>query len=97
MEKLSEKQIEELKMKHGDVFEVEVEDKVCYLKKPTRKVLSAAATVGQKDPLRYNEVILTNCWIAGDEEIKSEDGLFLGVSSVLSELIEVKTASLKKL
>lgn len=97
MEKLSEKQIEELKMKHGDVFEVEVEDKVCYLKKPTRKVLSAAATVGQKDPLRYNDVILSNCWITGDEEIKTDDGLFLGVSSVLSEIIEVKTATLKKL
>ncbi|WP_279040951.1 hypothetical protein [Butyricimonas paravirosa] len=97
MEKLTPKQVEELKEKHGDIFEVEIENKVCYLKKPTRKVLSAAATVGQKDPLKYNEIILANCWISGDEEIKTDDALFLGVSGVLSEIIEIKEATLKKL
>ena len=60
-------------------------------------MLSAAATVGQKDPLKYNEIILANCWISGDEEIKTDDALFLGVSGVLSEIIEIKEATLKKL
>ena len=81
----------------ADCFEIEVEDKVCYLKKPTRKVLSLAATAGQHDPMKYNEVILANCWVDGDEEIKTDDAYFLGVSGVLAELIEVKKASLKKL
>ena len=93
MEKLTKEQVETLKKKHGEVFEIEVEDKVCYLKKPTRKVLSLAAT----DPMKYNEVILANCWVDGDEEIKTDDAYFLGVSGVLAELIEVKKASLKKL
>lgn len=97
MEKLTQKQIEELKAKHGDVYEVEVADKVCYLRKPTRKVLSAAAVAGQKDPMKYNEIILANCWLSGDEEIKTDDALFMGVAGILGELVEIKEASLKKL
>lgn len=97
MEKLTKEQVEALKKKHGEIFEIEVEDKVCYLKKPSRKVLSLAATAGQHDPMKYNEVILANCWVEGDEEIKTEDAYFLGISGVLSDLIEVKKATLKKL
>lgn len=97
MEKLTKKQIEDLKAAHGTVYEIEVGGKICYLRKPSRKVLSAAAVAGQKDPMKYNEIILTNCWLSGDEEIKTDDVLFLGVAGVLSELVEAKEASLKKL
>lgn len=97
MEKLSKEQIEALKKKHGEIFEVEVGGKVCYLKRPTRKTLSLAAVQGQRDPLKYNEVVLTNCWVDGDEEIKTQDAYFLGISGVLDQLIEVKMADLKKL
>lgn len=97
MAKLTKEQVEELKSKHGDVYEIEVDGKFCYLKKPTRKVLSAAANAGQKDVMKYNEIILANCWLSGDEEIKTDDALFLGASGVLAEIIEVKEATLKKL
>ena len=97
MTKLTAEQIENLKKKHGEVFEIEVEDKVCYLKKPNRKALSLAATAGQRDPMKYNEIILANSWVAGDEEIKTDDAYFLGVSGVLGDLIDIKKANLKKL
>ena len=48
MENLSKEQIEALKKKHGEIFKVEVDDKVCYLKRPTRKALSLAASQGQR-------------------------------------------------
>lgn len=93
---------------YGDVFEIkvgtkkedteELEDiKVAYLKRPSRKALGAAAVLGKNDPMKYNEVLLNNCWIEGDEEIKTDDALFLGASAQLAELIEIKEASLKKL
>ncbi|KAA6336277.1 hypothetical protein EZS27_015564 [termite gut metagenome] len=94
---ITQEQIEEWKAKHGSVFAIEVDGKVCYLKKPTRKALSAAAVIGKSDPLKYNETLLLNCWLAGDEEIKTDDDLFLGVSGKLSEIIEIKEAELKKL
>ena len=47
--------------------------------------------------MKYNEIMLRNCWLAGDEEIKTDDALFLGVSAKLGELIDIKEAELKKL
>jgi len=94
---VTDEQIKEWKRKHGDVFQVEVDGRVAYLKKPDRKTLSAASVLGSKDPLKYNEIMLNNCWLAGDEDIKTDDALFLGASSVLAELIEIKEAEIKKL
>lgn len=90
-----QEQIEAWKKKYGDVFCVVVGDKVAYLKRPSRQALSAAAVVGKNDPMKYNEILLNNCWLDGDEEIKTDDSLFLGVSAKLGELVEVKEAELK--
>ena len=97
VEKTIEQKISEWKAKHGDVFQVEVDGRVAYLKRPDRKVLGAAAVTGKSDPMKYNEVILNNCWLEGDEEIRTNDAMFLGVSAQLAETIEIKEATLKKL
>jgi hypothetical protein len=97
MNKASKEQIQEWKKKHGEVFEVVVGDKVCYLHKPTRKILSFAFTKAQNDPLATAEVILENCWLGGDEEIKTDDDYFLGANSQIDKIIEVKEAEIKKL
>lgn len=94
---VSPEQIAEWKEKYGNVYVAEVDEKRAYLKQPTRKALGAAAVIGKSDPMRYNEVLLDNCWLGGDEEIKTNDALFLGVCGQLTELIEVKEATLKKL
>jgi hypothetical protein len=93
----SKEQVENWKGKHGDVFRVQVEDKSCYLKKPSRKALGYASMAGKENPLKFNEVLLNDCWLDGDAEIKTNDDLFLSVSSKLAELIEVKEAELEKL
>ena len=92
-----EEQISVWKKKHGDVFLYTADGKSCYLKKPDRSILSAAAVIGKNDPLKYNEILLKNCWLGGDEEIKTDDGLFLGISQRLAELVEIKEGELKKL
>lgn len=92
-----EEKIAEWKKAYGEVFQVEVDGHVAYLKKPTRKALSAAAVIGKTDPMKYNEILLNNCWIEGNEAIKTDDSLFLGISAQLAELIEIKEATLKKL
>ena len=83
------------KKEYGEFFGIVIEDKVCYLKKPDRKVLSFASQVGS-DPMKFNEVILKNCWIGGDEEILTDDSLFLAASSKLDQVIEFKKAELVK-
>ena len=62
-----------------------------------RKTLSFASTIGTKDPMKFNEIILTNCWLGGDEELKTNDDYFLAVSGTLSQLIVIKEAQLEKL
>ena len=94
---VDQKQVDAWKEKHGEVYKINVGDKVCYLKEPSRKALSFAAAAGQTDPLRYNEIILKDCWLAGDEEIQTNNGLFISVSAQLPKLIEIKEAELVKL
>jgi len=88
--------IEKWKKQHGDIFKIEVDGHVCYLKKPDRKTLAYVSTLGN-NPMRFNEVLLENCWLGGDEVIKTNDDLFLSVSQKLPELISVKTAEITKL
>ena len=94
---VTKEQIQEWKQQYKDIFVISVEDKKVYLRTPDRKTLSYASTLATKDPLRFNEVILENCWLGGDEEIKTNDELFLAVSSKLPDLIQIKEATLEKL
>ncbi|MDR0789640.1 MAG: hypothetical protein LBO06_02455 [Bacteroidales bacterium] len=95
--KVTEEQIKNWKKQHGEIFCVEVDGKSCYLRVPTRAELGFAAESAKTNPLAFNEVILRECWLAGDEEIRTDDGLFLSVSGQLSQMIEIKEAQIKKL
>lgn len=95
--KVTKAQIEEWKKQYGSVFKITVEDKSVYLKSPDRKTLSYASSVGAKDPLKFNEILLKNCWLDGDMEIQTNDSLFMSVSAQLAEIIELKEAKLEKL
>ena len=94
---ITKEQIQEWKKQYKDICVISVEDKKVYLRTPDRKTLSYASTLATKDPLKFNEVILDNCWLGGDEEIKTNDELFLAVSSKLPDLIQIKEATLEKL
>ena len=100
--KVTKEQIQEWKRKYGDIFLLIVEDKECYLRKPSRKTLSYASVAGKDNPLGFNEVMLRDvekggCWLGGDEQIREDDDLFLSVSGKIADLIEIKDAELKKL
>jgi hypothetical protein len=101
MEKLigeaTQEQIKEWKEKYGRVIGIKVDDHICYLRTPDRKILSYATTVGSKDPIKFNEILLNNCWLGGSYDIKTNDSLFLSVSGKLAELIEIKEAELVNL
>ena len=95
--KLSQEEIAKLKNQHGEIFALKVGNSICYLRKPTRKSLGYASVAGKDNPLKFNEVILNDCFLAGDETIKTDDTKFLSASSKLSEIIEVVDAELEKL
>lgn len=67
-----------------------------YFRRPSRKVISLALSGGVGDPMHINEVLATNCWLGGDEAIRTEDKYFLGLVDVLGELIDKVAGELKK-
>jgi len=93
---VSKTQIEDWKKKYGKVYKVEVDGKEAYLRTPDRRILAMVAAMAGNDGIKYNEAILKNCWLAGDEEIQTNDSLFLGVSAKLPDLIDIKEAELKE-
>lgn len=97
MYKASKEQIEKWKAEHGEIFYLTVGDKACVLKAPDRKVLGYASTVGTKDPFKFNEILLKNCWLDGDMEIQTQDSYFVSASQKLSDLIGIKEVELVKL
>lgn len=89
-------QIEKWKKLHGDVFRLEVGDKACYVKRPTRTQIAMITEMGTNQ-ISEKELLLTEVWLDGDEEIKTDDAYFLGAIVELNGLIQIKAASLKKL
>jgi hypothetical protein len=72
------------------------ESKTGYVRKPTRKELSAAMTL-KNDPMGQAEDILRSCWLGGDDELLEDEDYFAAAVSRFSDLMEVRRAELKKL
>ncbi len=89
-------QIAEWKKKHGDVFAFETEDGkyACYLRRPNRQVVEMAS---MQTGFKVSEVILDNCWLGGDNELRTVDRYFIGLQRQIGEIIDVATGTLKKL
>lgn len=94
---LTDEQVIAAKKEYDHVFLLTVEDKKCYIHKPTRMVIDLAVQSAAKRSSMFDETILKNCWLAGDKEIVEVDEYFYAVSKQLDEVIKFKTAELKKL
>lgn len=86
------------------VIEVEHEGKPlkAYLKKMNRQTMEAVlgltmAISGPPQYIRAGEVILNNCWVGGDDEIRKNEDLLVPAAMQAYRLVEVKNAELKKL
>lgn len=90
-------QIAKWQKKHGEVFVYEVDGLACYLNRPSRQVIELATAEGANRPFKFTEVVLANCWLDGNDELRTEDKYFMGLSGKIAELIEIKTGELKKL
>lgn len=99
MEEITQQKIDEWKRQYGKVFMLQVGDKCAYLRMPDRNILGYATRVStdEKNPLRFNEVLLQHCWLGGDEEIKKDDSYFFSASAQLDKLLVFKEATLKEL
>ena len=86
----------------GAVYQIEVEDKVCYLKEPDRattEIVLGLVANPYKEPqfLRAGEIVLLKCWVGGDMEIQKDEKYLLPAAQRALNIVEVKQAKLKKL
>lgn len=91
-------QIEKLKKEHGaqNVTHVIFKDgKQVLLSKPSRKVVSLARAKSAQDSMNGLDVILANCWLAGDEEIKDSVGHLLFLDTQINKLVGLVEGEIK--
>ncbi len=98
MKEATLEQIEAWKKEFIDVYSLFLEDKVCYLKKPTMLNWKKAFTILQDEgENEFALSLLNSCWIYGDEEIKTDDNYFLSAKEKLTILFEYNDAEITKL
>ncbi|MCD8081871.1 MAG: hypothetical protein LUF04_16190 [Bacteroides sp.] len=101
-------QIAEWKAKYTDIWAIKVpEDEyeenspvhVCYVRKPDKKVLGAASEAmgARGNYIKFNEVVLRQCWLGGSDMIRNDSDMFLSAGGQLSEISKVAEAELEKL
>ena len=102
-DKRIEDEIIKVQKEHPQVsYRIEVEGMVCYLRKIDRATLEQAMglmmkTRGNPEYIRAGEVILLNCWVTGDDIIKSDEQYLMAACMTAYELMEMKSATLKKI
>lgn len=90
--------IDAWKKKHGKVHYIETEDgKELFLKPPTRSTVAMAMSKSRNNPLALVEVIIQNCWLEGDAEVKDDPGYLVGLAEHVDVIIGTKKAKIKNL
>jgi hypothetical protein len=86
----------------GAEFTIEVDGRVAYLRKPDRITIESALGLampiqGRPQYIRAGEIVLLNCWVGGDDEIKTDDDLLVPAAMQAFQIVQAKTAVLKKI
>lgn len=98
LEKIEQKIVELKKLHKIDtVYTISVDDKVCFLKKPNRvSVAKAMPLLVKEDIITAGEILLRENFIDGDKEFLTDDSFILAASLQVVQIVEIKTAELKK-
>lgn len=89
-------QIAKWKEEHGTVHEIQVEDKVAYLKKLSRSSLSLALTYLGRDMVKFAETVFENNVIGGEKTIVEDSDYLPGVIEECTKIVNgVKSAYVK--
>ncbi len=84
----TKEQIAEFKAKHGHIFKYTASDgKSCILKAPDLLTIDACKTIAGNSSIQFDMALVENCWVAGDEELRTVDKYRLGLFEWLGVII----------
>jgi hypothetical protein len=81
-------QLDEWKRLYGKIKGYGADGKVAVFRPATIQILDACRTISQGSIIKYDVALIENCWLGGDEELKTEDRYLLGLINWGAELIE---------
>ena len=90
--KFDQKKIEEWKQEFGGVYHLTYDDAECLIRDPLNdlNVMKQATGAMMKGSVSsFTETILKNCFLAGDEKIKSEDHYINGLQNDIDEIATI--------
>jgi len=95
MSKVTAQQITDWKKQHTEVYQMPIDDRVCYLRAPQMVDWKRAFTIMQKSgDIGFAEEMLATCWLGGDEEIRTKDDYFLSARKEIASLFNYSEAIL---
>jgi hypothetical protein len=78
----------EWKQQYGQIYGYASSDgKVAILRSPDLKILDMAQTASNGSEIKFDKILLENCWIDGDVELKT-DKYFLGLRDWLGNIVQ---------
>jgi hypothetical protein len=77
------------------VFKYEVDGKVAYLRSVDRNTYALAASKVSTSPAKFNEIVIQNIWLGGDEDLKKDDSYYFGLIDFVEELMAKKKGILE--
>lgn len=90
--------IAEYKKEYGSVFRYTAKDgKSCLLRSPDLTILDACRTISGGSSVKFDIALLDNCWIDGDEELKTVDKYKMGLFDWLGGIIQKVDGELEEL
>lgn len=101
--KLKDVEVDLLKKSHGEVYEIIVpandegtEMTYAYIARPKRKILEAVFGMINTNPIQAADVLMKNCWLAGNDLIKTDDDLFMAAAPLVLSIIKIRQGEIKK-
>ena len=92
----SRSQIDKWEALFGEVYAITCDGKICYVKKPDRKILSYASAF-QNNPIKMAETFFNSCFLGGCEDFKTDDELFMSAAPRVGQIFKLKETELVKL
>lgn len=88
-EAVDDKMVKSWKDKYDGVFAYATKDgsKKAWFRNPDRSEIAASQAMATKSGMDSNEVLAKACFLAGDEEVCSEDKYLYGLSAHLDKVI----------